>query len=186
MKKAIFIMLVIGVGYYNCLQAQGSEINVNLKDGRQVSGELLYLDTKTIVITTEIGTKEENLISGNGLMYIFPTDTIKEITVIGKSKILSGIAIGTITGIGLVALIGLASGDDSEGFIRLSAGEKAAILGIFLGAVGLVVGLISGIFSSSSDKQIEPRINYDYSELEKYARYKTKPEFLIIRSEPLK
>lgn len=60
----------------------------------------------------------------------------------------TGRAIATGAGIGAAtgAIIGLASGDDPpNSFFRLTAGEKAAGLGLFLGASGALVGALSGI-----------------------------------------
>lgn len=51
-----------------------------------------------------------------------------------------GALAGTVTGV----TIGLASGNDKEGFIRFSGGEKAVMAGTVLGAAGGVVGLVVG------------------------------------------
>ena len=46
-------------------------------------------------------------------------------------------------------LIGLASGDDETGLLAFSAGEKALIYGVGLGAVGTFGGAVAGASWSS-------------------------------------
>jgi len=74
-----------------------------------------------------------------------------------KGKVGKGALIGGLTGLGTGALIGLASGDDPDRTVDgwffgdftytvhgTSAGTKAAIWGVTLGAAGSVVGAILG------------------------------------------
>lgn len=64
----------------------------------------------------------------------------------------AGAGIGALTG----GLIGLASGDDDCSgedhgcILEFSAGEKAVILGIFLGGIGGLVGLVVGAAKGST------------------------------------
>jgi hypothetical protein len=66
-----------------------------------------------------------------------------DVSVERQRKVLKGLGVGALVGAGSGVLIGLASGDD-EGFLALTAEEKAVIMGIGLGAVGGVVGLVVG------------------------------------------
>lgn len=59
----------------------------------------------------------------------------------------SGAIAGLFIGGGLGALAGLASGDDETGWFRLSAGDKAAALGLGGGIVGALIGAFLGALS---------------------------------------
>lgn len=85
----------------------------------------------------------------------------------GRRNTLKGLAIGLVAGGGTGALIGLASGDDKCStdpnnwfpcMFVYSAGDKAAMLGIFLGAVGGSVGALSG-FLTKTDHWVPARVN---------------------------
>lgn len=89
---------------------------------------------------------------------------------------------GLLVGAGSGAFIGLASGDDESDGIKSGnnfSPPKAFIVGILLGGLGLVVGTIWGIESSTSDRFFEPLPDYDFSSLRMYSRYpQYAPEFL--------
>jgi hypothetical protein len=55
------------------------------------------------------------------------------------SRVLKGFFIGAAVG----ALVGVASGDDPNGFVRFTAGDKAVILGGTGGGLGALLGLLS-------------------------------------------
>ena len=55
-----------------------------------------------------------------------------------------GAGLGLLAGAASGILIGVASGDDQSGFLAFTAGEKAAIYGIVLGAVGTIGGAVVG------------------------------------------
>jgi hypothetical protein len=60
-----------------------------------------------------------------------------------------GAGIGLLAGVAGGVLIGIASGDDERGLVAFSAGEKAAIYGIGLGALGTIGGAIVGASRST-------------------------------------
>jgi hypothetical protein len=71
--------------------------------------------------------------------------TEMDVSIERRRNTLKGLGTGTLVGAGAGALLGLASGDDPPGtFLAFTAGEKAGILGVFFGATGAVIGLISG------------------------------------------
>lgn len=68
-----------------------------------------------------------------------------------RRQALKGLGYGAAGGAGLGIVLGLASSDDSDcGFICFSAGEMAAMGGIFLGITGGVVGLIAGALTTET------------------------------------
>ena len=52
-----------------------------------------------------------------------------------------GALVGGAVGLGLGAVMGLASGDDQGGLVAFSAGQKALILGILMTPLGALIGL---------------------------------------------
>ena len=69
---------------------------------------------------------------------------IKQLDFRRKEKIGRTILYGALSGFAFGGLIGLASGDDSGGFISFTAEEKALVLGTMGGITGVIVGAIVG------------------------------------------
>ena len=106
-------------------------------------------------------------------------EEILHVVIKGKSNVLKGMGLGTLIGAGGGALLGFASGDDPPGWFSFTAGEKAEMGAVGLGAVGLVVGTVVGVASSSRDKIVEPLLDQDFSSLRPVARFsKEEPELL--------
>lgn len=99
-------------------------------------GRLVSFDDEALVIRFE----------GHKAPYRVPRDVITRLEVNrgGRRHILRsvgiGLAVGALAGVGL----GMASGNDEPGLLAFTAGEKAAIAGIGLGAAGALVGLFAG------------------------------------------
>lgn len=89
---------------------------------------------------------------------IFTNDHPVEVATVEKNKIRyinyfkKGIGVGGGSGIAIGTLLGFASGDDPPGFLSFSAGEKAFILGTFLGFTGGVIGLTFNTIKYFIDK----------------------------------
>jgi hypothetical protein len=88
-----------------------------------------------------------NMTSGKTGFQIINLSEIDEITLKRKGSAGRGALTGALIGAGAGILIGFASGDDNTGWFRFSAGEKAAALGLSLGALGGLVGVITGALS---------------------------------------
>ena len=112
----------------------GSEVIVRKKDGATIKAELLTVKNNEIILMDSFD------MSGITLK----ADEIQKITVTKKSSVFKGIGLGLVIGGGSGALIGFASGDDDSGWFRWTAGQKALMGGIGLGAVGLLTGGILG------------------------------------------
>lgn len=74
----------------------------------------------------------------------FSFSQIDKLQVKRKNGGARGLAIGLTSGFAAGAIIGLISGDDTSGWFRLSAGEKAMAAGIGLGITGGVIGVLVG------------------------------------------
>lgn len=165
----------------------GAEVIIEMKDGEKYNGELLYVRDSTMLLCETIGATNDELSNSIYPIYVLDNHNIQLIEVQGESKVLEGIAIGTVAGIGVGAAIGMAMGDDPpsrSGWIsfRFTAEQKAAGLACGLGLVGSVFGLIGGSTNSTYDKEVYKYTipnNYDYTQLNIFSRYPdNEPEFL--------
>jgi hypothetical protein len=174
MKKIIISILVASLIFTLPMQAAektGARVLLHSVNAKQIEGELLVIRPDKIVICTPYGLKQPALIDNPGAILIVPVHEIQYIIVRGRKNTLKGLAGGFLTGFGLGALFGFASGDDSEGFIRFTAGEKAMMLGIFLGIIGGIGGAVVGYFSSTRDRRVEPVEGIGFQHIHTYARY---------------
>lgn len=113
----------------------GREATILLEDWEVVEGRIVELRTDSLVFW-DASADDLRVVSSN---------SIREITIqSGSAGFLKGFGIGFLVGGGLGALAGLASGDDKKGFIRFSAGEKAAGAGLTLGLLGGIIGGVVG------------------------------------------
>ncbi len=104
----------------------------------------------------EVNDESLKIIGNRYSEIIVDVKDIHKIKIRKKGKIGKGAGIGALTGIATGALIGFVSGDDPDEIIDggwlfgtysshgTSAGEKAAIWGVSLGAAGSIVGAVLG------------------------------------------
>jgi hypothetical protein len=140
-KKLIALFLVISLmmlsGNLLAKARRGSDLVVTKKDGQQIIGELIAIKEKSLLLKDA---KSGADVSVNG-------DEIRIIRIVKKSKVGKGALYGTLIGGGSGALLGFASGDDPPGFMSWTASQKAGLLGISLGVIGLLSGTIGGALS---------------------------------------
>jgi len=122
-----------------------------------ISDSVIYTSAKPVSFTDTSNTASCTPISYH---------VIKKIRVVKKGSpgkgFLTGLGIGLASG----ALIGLASGDDNGNcFICFTAGEKALIDGVFLGATGGITGAIIGL------KEKKFKINGQRSKFDEMKQY---------------
>jgi len=150
-KKLVSLFLVFSLMAISCAslrttgskrEKHGVKLIVTKKDGQQIRGELITVKPNSLLLLNIIGRDVSVGIAD-----------IKVIRVVKKSKVLHGIGLGLLIGGGTGALIGFSGGDDTSGFMSFTAAEKALLGGIFLGAIGLLVGGALG-FVSGIDKTI--------------------------------
>jgi hypothetical protein len=72
------------------------------------------------------------------------------------SRALRGAGFGLLAGAGSGVVIGFVSGDDPDGFISLTAEEKALLLGGLLGGTGAVLGTVIGLLSRGEQWEAVP------------------------------
>jgi hypothetical protein len=160
--------------------ARGAWVTLVCRDSRTIEGELLSARDTALVITTKEDESEDFLLDHPEVLVTVTYQDVKRMIIRGQSRVGAGMGKGFLIGAGTGALLGLASGNDQRGFpIAFSAGAKALIGGVMLGAVGFIVGTVSGIASSTSDKEIIPQSKEEPIVLRGFARYvSSEPEYL--------
>lgn len=143
------------------------EVIITVKNEHKYKGKLMMFSKDYLYLFTE----DNGVNSTKNNSYKIKIADVDSIIILGESKVLSSMGLGALTGLVIGGVIGLASGDDSEGFLRFSAGEKAIGLGGFFGFIGGIVGLISGLLSSTDDELIQYNIQKELFRLNDYAEY---------------
>jgi hypothetical protein len=148
MEKIVSLLVVFSLlgltGNLLAGERRGAILVVQKKDGTQVKGELIAVKQNSILL----------LGSSSGTDISIDVPDITTITIIKKSRALSGLGLGLLIGGGAGAGIGFASGNDRPGFFSFTAGEKAALFGGALAVTGGVIGLIAGA-SAGTDHIIQ-------------------------------
>ncbi len=140
-KKLVSLFLIsslmmLSVNLY-AKERRGVKVIIT-KDSQQIEGELIAVKQNSLLLLNKEG-KDESIDIAD----------IKVIRVINKSKVLSGAGTGLLIGGSTGALIGFLSGDDTSGWVRFSAADKALIYGVGLGSIGLLIGAVGGAFAGT-------------------------------------
>jgi len=121
---------------------RGAELLIQKKDGQEIRGELLTVKGSRLLLM------DSSSLSGVTL----DIGEISLIRVVKKSKFFKGLGYGSLLGVGIGAMLGLAQGDDEPGFMSWKAGDYALILGlaggVLGGSVGGILGSLEGIDES--------------------------------------
>ena len=154
----------------------GVEIEVSIKDGEEISGELLSVRDSTIIICTEYSAAEEDLASLQYPINTVRTDEIVELKIEGNTTpVLIGAGIGLAVGIGLVVLAGPYNPKPSD-----TEEASKTCGGILLGLGAFSLGGLIGALVSTEDvilTEIPP--GYQFVPLKTLARYPDEePEYL--------
>ena len=146
-QKFIALFLVFSLlalsGNLFAKERQGAKLQITKKNGIQIAGELITIKPRSLL-----------LLNTEGWDVSVGIADIKVIRIVKKSKVLPGIGLGLLIGAGTGALMGFLQGDRSDQFLGFTAAEAALMGGIFLGAIGLLVGGTLG-FASGIDNTIQ-------------------------------
>ena len=125
------------------------EVKILKRTNDRYAGYLLYASDSVLVIWQ--GNEAVDL----NMLYTFAESfqpaEIEMITLINKNNFWKRLGIGTAIGVGSGAMIGLISGDDSDGIILSTAEGKALLGGIFLGTAFGVIGGVTGALKDIDD-----------------------------------
>jgi hypothetical protein len=164
----IFSLMMLSANLYP-KERRGAKLIITKKDGHQIEGELITVKPNSLL-----------LLDTEGKDVSVDIADIKVIRIVKKSKVLKGMGIGLLIGAGGGALLGFAMGEPeylSPGlqFRDFTAEQKALVLGVLLGAVGLAIGGKIGA-SAGKDKtiQIEGMTDWEIQETLDYLRKKAR------------
>jgi hypothetical protein len=138
----VFSLMMLSANLY-AKERRGAKLIITKKDGQQISGELITVKPNSLLL---LDTKGKD-------MSVYVAD-IEVIRIEKKSGFWKGAGTGALIGVGTGALIGFLDGDDSSGLFRFTAGQKAIIIGIAFGALGLLIGGIVEL-ASKGEKTIQ-------------------------------
>lgn len=126
------VCTAVAVPAYAADASSGSRISVVLMAGSVIEGELTAVTPHSLVIAD----------SATDPPIEVALEEVARVRIVRKSRFLSGLGIGALAGAASGAVIGLAAGDDTEGFFE--AGDKAGFGAFALGVVGATVGAFAG------------------------------------------
>lgn len=108
-----------------------------LRPGARLTGRLVAIDDNGVVVRFD----------GHHAPFRVPREVVAKLEVNrgGTRNVLRSAGIGLGAGALAGVALGVLSGGDKTGFLRFSAGDKAAIYGVGLGVIGAVVGGLAGI-----------------------------------------
>jgi len=171
----ILIFLLTGNGnLFAKKENPGATIVVKKMDGQTSKGELLEVKNGTLTL----------LIYESAAKVYIRLDELNSLRIEKKGAFLKSLGIGILVGAAAGALGGFLSGDDEPSnpwdIFAYSAGEKALVFGVSLGAVGGVVGggigAVKGIDKKITLHDLSPeKLRLIESKLVSRARYKPDP-----------
>ncbi|UCF65816.1 MAG: hypothetical protein JSW33_08290 [bacterium] len=136
---------------------------ITLNDGKVLKVNKVHVEGDTISFIA--GSLNETI--------TISIEDIKELKFKRTGKgVVEGFFTGILTGGILGAVVGYAEGDDPPGWFSMTAGEKAAALGLGFGIIGGVAGLVGGAIHGSVD-------NYYFKALEIQTRSELKVDVRI-------
>lgn len=129
-----FLIFTIGLKAQNSKQKiKVNKVWVTLLDGSKIKGNLYSADNEGIIIT------KNNSIDSNDLTTI-STENIHLIRIRRKGKVIKGMLIGSLTGVGISVLLGATSGDSGW----FTPAETMAIAGVLFVPLGAGIGALAG------------------------------------------
>lgn len=138
----VFSLVMLSVNLY-AKERRGAKLIITKKDGQLIEGELITVKPNSLLLLD---------IEGKDLSVGIAD--IKVIRIEKKSGFWKGAGTGALIGVGTGALIGFLDDDDSSGLVWFTAEQKAIIIGIAFGALGLLIGGIVGL-ASKGEKTIQ-------------------------------
>ncbi|NIO48576.1 MAG: hypothetical protein GTN73_03930 [Candidatus Aminicenantes bacterium] len=140
----VFFLLALSGNLY--AKKRGAELEVQQKDGRQLTGELIAVKQNTLLL----------LDSETGADVSVDIKDIVAITIVKKSQALAGATFGALAGGGIGAIVGTLVGKPAPIILSSMAADKKTILrGLFFGSIiGVVCGGLAGA-ETGTDKRIQ-------------------------------
>jgi hypothetical protein len=186
LKKSVSLLLIFSLSLWTaagCMSTypsakdseaeKGAEVVIVERDGQEIAGELLSVRDSSIVISTIEKAKGYLLAGDTAGVVVVSSEKIQKVIIKVESKVLTGMGLGFLIGGvigGVIGHLSFAKPKDGWGLVDL-ASLLAALSYLTLGGLcGLAVGAILGS-AASSDKEVEPIPNHDFSSLKPFARF---------------
>ena len=185
MKIKYFIIIAAIFLLTGSTLAGGKHVTIQLKDSSIISGELISVRDNGLIICLSPGLSEEELSDSLQLLVGLKYNHIAEIAYKYRSgsKLVIPIFLGTGLGIASGLLISAiafpwASSDKHDVIGSWFSTLRYVMVAVF-GAVGFIVGTITGISISDEEKNISNISSDEIDMLKFFSRYdKGEPEFL--------
>ena len=186
MKTTLIRYLVTAflfTGFPSRGDAVGRKIVVITHQGSVLTGELLSVRAKSIVLSYEVGLDDSLLARAPELASVIPDSAISSIHSEGKSHVgeglLIGSGIGLVTGITATILMESRATHSSTLDESINYGLGGPILGTGLLVGGMLIGTIAGATSSTQDIDMGISGPINFQKLVSASRYQSdEPEFL--------
>ena len=170
-KSYLSLAFVATLWPLSILRPQPARLAVLLASHESVEGELLSVRDSSLVISTKPAYDKSEIPPPVSAITVIATREIEKVTIRADYHILDGMGKGFLIGAAGGAVVGLLSGDDPPGFLSLTAGDKALVLGITLGTGGVVIGAIIGAANSTGERELAPLPGGDLSMLKPVSKY---------------
>lgn len=130
-------------------ERKGAELVITRTDGGQIQGELIAVRGETLILLV------------SGLDASVDLGEVSHITVVKKSRAMTGLGIGALAGVCFGLAVGSSSKSDEHGFMFKTAADKGIMSGMAIGVpaavIGLIVGGVSGIDKNISMETVSPQ-----------------------------
>ena len=185
MKINYFIILVAILLLTDSTLAGGKYVTIQLKDSSVISGELISVKENGLIICLTPGLSEEELSDSLQLLVGLNYNRIAEIGYKYRngSKLVIPIFLGAGLGIASGLIIGAiafpgASSDKNDIIGSWFSTLRYVMVAVF-GAVGFIVGTITGISTSDEEENISSISSEEIETLKFFSRYNNgEPKFL--------
>ncbi len=155
----VFSLMTLSINLHS-QKRQGAKLIITKKDGQQIEGKLITVKPNSLL-----------LLNTEGKDVSIDIADIKVIRVVKKALKKAGLGgiIGLYSGAAAGALVGFSIyEDDPPGFLSATTESKAIVLGLFVGGIGMIIGMIIGPFvikdkkikiEGMSDSEIQEALN---------------------------
>jgi hypothetical protein len=160
---------------YQANEDVGAEVILSIKNGEEISGELLSVRESSLTICTKYSATEDEIANLTYPIITVRNNEIQKMNLEGSNYVLAGFGIGIAAGTGIGYLVGLASEQSNSAYVTPEA--VGGVLGFIVGAIaGSIIG-----YSLSTEEYILQEVppDYNWSILKPLARYPDEePEYL--------
>jgi len=179
--RTVMIIFILFVFDSEALYSYGVRAAIVLKNGETIVGEVIAVRGDSLLLSKNIWHTEEKLMKELDGMRVIRRDDIQEFILKGESHVAEGIGMGLMAGF----CVGILMAFDPGGGIPFSGGldqvshTEGALIAMPLIGVGL--GTITGITTSTHDMKLKAEIVKNFKFLNQFSRYRDEiPDYLMV------